>query len=100
SMVLGASRPELALLVLFLCAPAVAQNTGQASVSTAGALGNGDSEVPWISADGRFVAFTSRASNPAPGDPDAIEDAFVRDLSTNTTELVSVDSNGVKGVGR
>ncbi len=51
---------------------------------------NGDSFLPSISADGRYVAFVSRASNLASGDTDFhINDVYVRDLRTGTTELVS-----------
>ncbi len=54
-----------------------------------GAAANGDSFVGGISADGRRVSFTSRASNLAPGVPDGIEQAYVRDLAAGTTTLVS-----------
>ncbi len=60
-----------------------------------GVKGNNDSRSPSISADGRFVAFNSRANNLAPGDGDPseatsqVEDVFVRDLVANTTKLVS-----------
>ena len=45
-----------------------------------GAKGNGPSSSPAISDDGRFVAYTSAASNLDPGDPDGLSDVFVRDL--------------------
>src|SRR5262249_47419404 len=54
-----------------------------------GAKGNVQSLDPAISADGRFVAFTSRASNLDPADGDTTGDVYVRDLQTNTTTLVS-----------
>jgi Ca2+-binding RTX toxin-like protein len=47
-----------------------------------------------ISADGRFVAFDSDASNIVPGDTNSDRDIFVRDTLTNTTTRVSVDSAG------
>jgi Tol biopolymer transport system component len=55
----------------------------------AGTKGNGGSFEPAISADGRFVAFSSGASNLHPDDGDGIVDVFVRDLEANTTTLVS-----------
>jgi Ca2+-binding RTX toxin-like protein len=56
---------------------------------------NGDSFLPSISADGRYVAFVSRASNLAPGDTDLFtNDVYVRDLIAGTTELVSVAMGG------
>ena len=65
----------------------------------AGAKGNGASVGASMSADGRFVAFRSSASNLDPGDNDTIPDVFVRDLQTNTTTLVSRGSGaaGAKG---
>ena len=64
------------------------------SVDSAGNQANDSSVNPSISADGRFVAFESNASNIVPGDTNNTSDIFVRDLSTNTTTRVSVDSAG------
>lgn len=61
-----------------------------------GATGNFYSRNPSVSADGRFVAFHSAASNLHPDDPDAIQDVYVRDLLANTTTLVS-RASGVAG---
>ena len=68
--------------------------TTRVSVDSAGNPGNDDSELPSISANGRFVAFRSLATNLVPGDTNDERDIFVRDLSTNTTTLVSASSNG------
>jgi hypothetical protein len=54
-----------------------------------GAEGNDGSADPSISADGRFVAFDSEASNLSPGDHDDDEDVFVRGLRAQTTTLIS-----------
>ncbi|MEG3910619.1 calcium-binding protein [Microcoleus sp. Pol12B5] len=70
--------------------------TTRVSVDSAGNQGNGISEFPSIS-DGRFVAFASNASNLVPGDTNNSNDTFVRDLLTNTTTRVSVDSAGIQG---
>jgi Ca2+-binding RTX toxin-like protein len=67
------------------------------SVDSAGNQGNNLSSSPSISADGRFVAFFSRASNLVPGDTNNNIDIFVRDLLTNTTTRVSIDSAGNQG---
>jgi Ca2+-binding RTX toxin-like protein len=67
------------------------------SLDSAGNQGNSDSSSPSISADGRFVAFFSRASNLVPGDTNNNIDIFVRDLLTNTTTRVSIDSAGNQG---
>ena len=72
------------------------------SVDSAGNPGNSGSGSPSISGDGRFVAFTSDASNLVPGDTNSEPgivgtDIFVRDTLTNTTTRVSVDSAGTQG---
>lgn len=60
------------------------------SVNRAGTgPGNGASQTPVISADGRFVAFASRASDLVDGDTNGLSDVFVRDLVAGTTRLVS-----------
>ena len=63
-----------------------------------GAKANGDSAIDGValSADGRNVAFSSRASNLDPADPDRTEDVFVRDLQTHRTTLAS-RADGVAG---
>ena len=70
--------------------------TQLASVSTAGVPGNGESDQPAISSDGRFVQFESSATNLVPGDTNAAYDVFVRDLTGHTTKRVSVSSNGTE----
>ena len=74
--------------------------TTRVSVDSAGNQGNAFSSSPSISADGRFVAFQSDATNLVPGDTNNSNDIFVRDLLTNTTTRVSVDSVGNQGNGR
>ena len=69
------------------------------SFDSAGNLGNSGSYNPSISADGRFVAFTSDASDTVPDDVVGNRDVFVRDTLTNTTTRVSVDSAGNPGEG-
>jgi Tol biopolymer transport system component len=61
------------------------------------AAGNGMSTDPAISADGRYVVFTSTATNLVTGDTNGASDVFVRDLLEGTTLLVSVNANGVSG---
>ncbi len=50
--------------------------------------------VDAISADGRFVVFSSAAPGIVPEDTDEMLDVFVRDRQSGAVELVSVDSNG------
>jgi Tol biopolymer transport system component len=71
--------------------------TRRVSVSSADIEGNADSTYPSISADGRFVAFQSSASNLIGTDTNAHADIFVRDRRTGTTRRVSVSSAGVEG---
>jgi hypothetical protein len=73
--------------------------TERVSVPRCGPQGNGDSQGSYISADGRYVTFTSSASNLVGGDTNGVYDSFVRDRDTGTTERVSVDGSGVQGNG-
>jgi Tol biopolymer transport system component len=56
------------------------------SVSTEGELGDEDSIHPAISADGRYVAFASRATNLVPGPTGAYWQVFIRDRGPQTCE--------------
>jgi Tol biopolymer transport system component len=71
--------------------------TERVSVDSSGGEANDYSAQPALSADGRFVAFLSLASNLVAGDGNAIEDVFVHDRATGATVRVSVDSAGVEG---
>jgi Tol biopolymer transport system component len=74
----------------------LAGTTVRVSVSSAEAQGNALSSPGPVSADGRFIAFFSEASNLVSGDTNGVEDAFLRDLQMGTTERVSVGSGGVQ----
>ena len=73
--------------------------TSLVSVSSLGVQGEGMSEYPAVSADGRFVAFDSFATNLVPGDVDGVRNVFLRDLMLNTTEMVSLASDGTAVAG-
>ena len=66
-----------------------------------GPKGNGNSRYPTVSADGRFVAFTSESTNLSPDDTTTRGDTYVRDLQTGTTILADRATGvaGVKGNG-
>lgn len=65
------------------------------SVNAAGTDGGNDqSHIGVISADGRFVAFTSLADNLVDTDSNHTRDVFVRDHQTGVTKLVSVNAAG------
>ncbi len=68
------------------------------SVPTAGGTANGSSVEPGISADGRFVAFRSLATNLVPGDTNNMYDVFVRDRFAGTTTRVNVSSSGAQAL--
>jgi Tol biopolymer transport system component len=68
--------------------------TLRVSVSSSGREGDGDSHFPSIDADGHRVAFRSVAANLVRRDRNGLEDAFVHDLRSGSTERVSV---GVAG---
>lgn len=65
------------------------QNQGGEGVSTI-------SDVA-ISGDGRYVAFSSRATNLVPGDNNGVRDVFVKDTQTGVLTRASVSSSGVEG---
>ncbi|MEG4810173.1 calcium-binding protein [Microcoleus sp. F8-D3] len=71
--------------------------TTRISVNSTGNQGNIGSFNPSISADGRFVAFDSLADNLVAADTNSTRDIFVRDIQTNTTNRLSVNSSGNQG---
>jgi hypothetical protein len=73
--------------------------TERASVDSAEMLGHGDSSDPSISADGGHVAFASRAGDLVAGDNNGMNDVFLRDRQSGTTERVSVGSDWKQGNG-
>jgi Tol biopolymer transport system component len=76
-----------------------AKETTVVSSDTDGNQGNGDSALATISANGRFVAYESAASNLVLGDTNGVQDVFVYDRDTGVTRRVSVASNGSEGNG-
>ncbi len=81
------------MLWIFSCATGRLGITERVSVASDGGQGNFPSISPTISADGRYVAFHSLASNLVEGDTNNTNDIFVRDRLSGTTERVSVTSN-------
>jgi len=73
--------------------------TTRVSVSSSGEEANAESNSPFISNDGRFVAFYSNADNLVAGDSNGVTDIFVHDRSDGTTERVSVNDSGVQANG-
>lgn len=72
--------------------------TKRISLTTYGAESNGLSHTPNFSADGRWVTFTSSATNLiGVADSNGVPDIFVRDTLTDTTTRVSTSSSGGQG---
>lgn len=78
---------------------AQSKQTTRVSVDSSGAEGNGSSNNPVLSADGRYVAFMSSAVNLVPEDTNDSIDIFVHDRQTKQTTRVSVDSKGMQENG-
>lgn len=68
--------------------------TTRISVGRRGVQSNGSSSAPSISANGRFIAFYSDATNLVPGDTNGLSDIFVHDRRTGATTRVSVGPRG------
>lgn len=75
---------------------AAVPNTFRVSETSSGIVGDGDSTTPAISANGRYVAFASRAENLDPFvDDNFFQDIFVKDLQTQViTRVVSLFQTG------
>lgn len=63
--------------------------TTLASVGPSSIQGNADSKASMVSADGRYVVFSSDATNLVAGDANGKQDVFLRDLESGTTVAVS-----------
>ncbi len=73
--------------------------TQRVSVGVGGSDPDRDSDRGAISADGRWVAFGSQATNLVPNDTNGFSDVFVFDRATSQTERVSVGAGGSQGDG-
>jgi Tol biopolymer transport system component len=69
------------------------------SVSFSGGETDGHSSEPSISADGRFITFTSTASNLVSGDTNDTTDVFIHNRQTGVTERLSLNTQGEEGTG-
>jgi len=106
----NASRSFLALSLSFLLAFAltiIPAGTAQAAAGTvmrcstnsSGAQVTGASSEPAISADGRYVAFVSSATDLVDGDTNGKGDVFRKDLQTGETVRCSTKSDGSQANG-
>src|SRR5713226_1787238 len=70
------------------------------STDSSGNAGTGESTgAPFISGSDRYVAFSSLATNLVAGDSNNIEDVFEKDLQTQATNRVDVNSAGGQAGG-
>ena len=69
------------------------------SVATGGGQADGPSSIRRISEDGRYVVFTSDATNLVSNDTNGATDVFVHDRVTRSTTRVNVDSAGDQSAG-
>ena len=70
------------------------------SRNSSGSGGNGNSDYPSITPNGRYVAFDSTSSDLVASDTNGgTKDVFVRDMQSGTTEVVSRSSGGGQGNG-
>ena len=97
-----------ALLLAVSAVPALAQITTLESVNSDGVKGDRGSWYPSISADGRYVAFVSDASNLVPGsaapclyfpNPVSCRHVYVRDRLLGITTMISTNDAGEPGNG-
>lgn len=75
----------------------VAGTTERVNVSTNGDQGTLLANRSAMSADARFIVFSSAAPGLVPGDTNAVGDVFVRDRLRGTTSLLSTSLSGTQG---
>lgn len=84
----------------------VSGETRRVSTNSNGSEADGDSIQPSISADGRYVAFSSIASNLVPGDDPVCSnsetawncsDVYVKDMQSGEIVIASISSDGQRG---
>ena len=73
--------------------------TERASVDSSGGEGDSLSLHPSISSDGRYVAFSSLATNLVANDTNSARDVFIHDRATGVTTRESVDGSGAEANG-
>lgn len=62
--------------------------------------GDGDSDSPDVSADGRFIVYRSAAANLVPGDTNGVPNIFLFDRQTGSNTLLSANALGFSGNNR
>jgi len=98
-------RVLLFMTLTFLLAPSIPAGAGTDGVTTplppaSRRASKSFSFRPWISADGRFVAFDSDSPALVAGDTNRVRDVFVHDRATGTTDRVSLAGDGTEPDGQ
>lgn len=102
----GLAFVVVALVALPSGAAASGPKSQPARATVRASVGSGGSEAkalapatfagPAVSSDGRYVAFTSSASNLVPGDTNGADDVFVTDRQTDSTSRMSLNTDGLQ----
>ncbi|MEH1918344.1 FG-GAP-like repeat-containing protein, partial [Nostoc sp.] len=71
----------------------IAGQITRVSVDSNGVEANGESFLPSLSGDGRYIAFESNASNLVPNDNNGLEDIFVYDRTATTGVTITPNEN-------
>ena len=79
-----------------MVAPSLGQTVARVSVDSSGQQGSDESTRPSLSADGRYIAFSSDADNLVAGDTNLERDVFVHDRVTTMTIRISVGPGGIQ----
>ncbi|MCJ7548509.1 MAG: hypothetical protein MUQ30_02365, partial [Anaerolineae bacterium] len=96
-----------AVVIVMLASPALLvqatlanpSETERVSISSTGSEGDQLSQTPSISADGRIIVFASEATNLVDGDSNGVQDIFLHDWLSGTTERVSLNGQGQEADG-
>jgi Tol biopolymer transport system component len=95
------ARLAIGLLLTVWAAPAPAAHADVLQhvlrISLGSVQANNASFTPTVSADGRWVAFSSDASNLVPGDYNHVRDVFLRDTQSGDIRRISVSNTGRQG---
>jgi len=73
-------------------------SVGPGGIQSVGSAAGGASRAPSITADGRYIAFGSDATNLVVGDTNFVSDVFVFDRISSTTRRLSVAGSGGQGL--
>ena len=96
-----------AVLIVLLASPAMfvqatlahPSETERVSINSAGSEGNQVSRIPSINTDGQIIVFASEATNLVGDDSNDVQDIFIHDWLTGTTERVSLSGQGQEANG-